>query len=73
MADISKRILYLGTWCWERSNGDWHRTDGPAFESDDGYVGWYLDNNHYDTVDEYLDANDYIDDEDKTLLKLKYG
>ena len=63
---------------WRHGSQEWyqngviHRTDGPAYEAADGYVSWHLNGNEYE-FEEWLEANDEIDDEDRTLLKLQYG
>lgn len=53
-------------------NANYHRIDGPAIEWENGEVGWWLDGMLYDLSD-YLDANHYITNEEKTLLVLKYS
>jgi|TARA_R110000851_G_scaffold307160_1_gene465626 hypothetical protein len=53
-------------------NGYHHRIDGPATEWGDGGKSWYLRNICY-TFDEWLIANAEISEEEKVMLKLKYG
>jgi hypothetical protein len=48
-----------------------HRDDGPAVEYANGRKFWYLNNKHL-TFDEWLYEVD-ISDEDKVMMKLKYG
>jgi hypothetical protein len=57
------------TWCL---HGNLHRVDGPAVERADGSKSWVLNSNHY-TFDDWLEANIYISDEEKVMLKLTYG
>jgi hypothetical protein len=63
----------------ERTNGDrvwcqhgmWHRDDGPAIEYADGRKSWYLHDIRL-SFDKWLDKVD-ISDEDRVMMKLKYG
>jgi hypothetical protein len=48
-----------------------HRDDGPAMELACGSKYWYL-NNRSISFDEWLDRSD-MSDEDKVMMKLKYG
>jgi hypothetical protein len=48
-----------------------HRANGPAIEYACGYKEWYL-NNRYLLFDDWLDEVN-ISDEDKVMMKLKYG
>jgi hypothetical protein len=64
-------ITSVGERRWFDSNGQFHRVDGPAIEWPDGYNWWYL-HDHKLTFDEWLDQVD-ISDEDKVMMKLKYG
>jgi hypothetical protein len=48
-----------------------HRTDGPAVEWANGTNEWYL-NDQRMSFEEWLDQVD-ISDEDKVMMKLKYG
>lgn len=60
-----------GTKMWYL-NGERHREDGPAIIWFNGDAWWFW----YDVempFDEWLEKNIQISDEDKTLLKLKYG
>jgi hypothetical protein len=54
-------------------NGKRHRVDGPAIEYIDGIKHWLLDGNYYYTFDEWLEANYFISEEEKLMLKLQYG
>lgn len=56
---------------WYKHN-QLHREDGPAVEFANGKIEWYLNYQQYDNFEEYYDAHPG-DDEDKNLLKLKYG
>jgi hypothetical protein len=56
-------------WCM---NGILHRTDGPAFEYPDGRKSWYLHNKSL-SLDDWLDQNPNMTDEEKVMMKLKYG
>ena len=49
-----------------------HRNDGPAIQDRLGREYWYFRDTEY-SFDDWLKANDEIDEQDKTLLKLKYG
>jgi hypothetical protein len=50
----------------------YHRVDGPAIEYTDGVKWWRLNGYHY-TFDNWLEANNYISEEEKVMLKLTYG
>jgi hypothetical protein len=54
---------------WQRGNR--HRTDGPAIIYARGTKQWWL-NDYYMSFDRWLDKVD-ISDEDKVMMKLKYG
>jgi hypothetical protein len=56
-------------WCIE---GRIHRTDGPAAEFPNGRVAWYLNGDGL-TFKEWLDKNTALTDEEKVMMKLKYG
>jgi|TARA_R110000850_G_scaffold274483_1_gene412009 hypothetical protein len=56
-------------WC---QFGNTHRTDGPAIEHADGNVEFRLRGKYY-TFDEWLEANTEISDEEKVMMKLRYG
>ena len=63
--DIDDDIFYI-------KDGKIHREDGPAvFER--GIEEWWLDGQCFSTFDQWLEMNDQISDEDRTLLKLEYG
>jgi hypothetical protein len=53
-------------------NGIRHRVDGPAAEWADGTKRWWLDGVDY-SFDNWLEANTYISEEEKVMLKLTYG
>jgi hypothetical protein len=53
-------------------NGELHRADGPAVEYPDGFKWWYLNDRRY-KFDDWLEANKFISDEEKVMLKLTYG
>jgi hypothetical protein len=53
-------------------NGDLHRVDGPACEYAYGRKEWWLNDEMYD-FDDWLEANTYISEEEKVMLKLQYG
>jgi hypothetical protein len=53
-------------------NGKCHRVDGPACEWANGDKEWCLDNGYYE-FDDWLEANTYISEEEKLMLKLQYG
>jgi hypothetical protein len=55
-------------WC---QHGMWHRADGPAIEYADGRKSWYLHDIRL-SFDKWLDKVD-ISDEDRVMMKLKYG
>jgi hypothetical protein len=57
---------------WWILAGKIHRIDGPAVEWQDGDFEWYLDNNKL-TLDEWLAQNQTLNDEEKIMMKLKYG
>lgn len=58
-------------WYW---HGILHRKDGPAiiYPETNG-LQWWLHSSQYESFEKWLKANNEIDEEDKTLLKLEYG
>jgi hypothetical protein len=52
--------------------GNLHRVDGPAIEAVDGYKIWCLNGKYY-TFDDWVEANNFISEEEKVMLKLIYG
>jgi hypothetical protein len=56
-------------WCL---HGKVHRVDGPAIEYANGTKEWRLNGKFYD-FDDWLEANYFISDEEKLMLKLTYG
>jgi hypothetical protein len=55
-------------------NGKCHRVDGPAIEYADGYKEWCLHGAHYySDFDGWLEANTFISEEEKLMLKLTHG
>jgi hypothetical protein len=65
-------IQRIGGEKWWILNGKLHRVDGPAIEHLRGYKEWWLDNGRY-SFDDWLEANNYISEEEKLMLKLQYG
>jgi hypothetical protein len=61
----------MGTKHWYL-HGQHHRVDGPAVVFEDGEKTWFLNSNYY-TFDEWLEANIFISEEEKVMLKLQYG
>ena len=57
---------------WYNENGDVHREDGPAIVYPSGDVEWYLYADECDTFEEWLEYTP-ISDEDKMMLRLRYG
>jgi hypothetical protein len=57
---------------WWYLNGKRHRVDGPACEYAYGFKSWYLDGENYN-FDNWLEANNFISEEEKVMLKLIYG
>jgi hypothetical protein len=57
---------------WWVLNGEHHRTDGPAIEYMSGNVEFRLRGEYY-TFDEWLIANTEISEEEKVMMKLRYG
>jgi hypothetical protein len=53
-------------------NGKTHREYGPAIEGTDGSKMWCLYGKYY-TFDRWLEANKYISEEEKLMLKLIHG
>lgn len=43
MSESTMTIDFLGNKFWRNSLGQYHRTDGPAVEWEDGYKAWYVD------------------------------
>jgi hypothetical protein len=68
--DVPAVILSDGYQAWYQ-HGLRHRDNGPAIEWPDGEKSWYL-NNRYLLFDDWLDEVN-ISDEDKVMMKLKYG
>jgi hypothetical protein len=56
-------------WC---QYGRTHRTDGPAIVYANGYIEFRLRGRYY-TFDEWLEANTEISEEEKVMMKLRYG
>jgi hypothetical protein len=57
---------------WWFLNGEHHRTDGPAVECMDGSTQWWLHDDAL-TFEEWLIANTEISEEEKVMMKLRYG
>jgi hypothetical protein len=63
---------------WENGHKEWwlngkrHRVDGPAIEFVDGTKYWYLNGNYYE-FDDWLEANMFISEEEKVMMKLIHG
>jgi hypothetical protein len=53
-------------------NNKYHRADGPAVVYADGHKSWWLNGENY-KFDRWLEANTYISEEEKLMLKLTYG
>jgi hypothetical protein len=53
-------------------NNKIHRIDGPAVELADGSARWWLNSVEL-TFDDWLDNNLELTDEEKVMMKLKYG
>jgi hypothetical protein len=53
-------------------HGRYHRVDGPAIEYGCGDKLWWLNGDSY-TFDGWLEANKFISEEEKLMLKLIYG
>jgi hypothetical protein len=54
-------------------NDNRHRVDGPAVVFASGRKEWWLNSKYYYTFDKWLEANTYISEEGKVMLKLQYG
>lgn len=50
-----------------------HRIDGPTLRYPNGSYEWYLKGFCYASFDEWLKDNHYVTDEEKIMLKLRYG
>jgi hypothetical protein len=50
-----------------------HRENGPAIERNDGGIEWYLEGSRYFNLNDYLEANHYISNDKKVLLKLTFS
>lgn len=72
MSKPNRIVSNNGTVWWQISDHVTHREDGPAVEWTDGDV-WWVWHGQTMSLDKWLEVNDKIDEEDKTLLKLKYG
>jgi hypothetical protein len=64
-------IRECGQMQW-RQKGKYHRTDGPAGIYNDGTFAWCLDGIGL-TFEQWLEATTGLSDEEKVMLKLKYG
>tara|TARA_R110000851_G_scaffold207018_1_gene359025 strand:+ start:200 stop:490 length:291 start_codon:yes stop_codon:yes gene_type:complete len=58
------RVWYL--------HGERHRTDGPAVEYEDGNKLWWLNGKVY-SFDNWLEQTTGLADDEKVMLKLRYG
>jgi hypothetical protein len=61
-----------GSRFWYTEHRQLHRADGPAIEHADGSRSWWL----YDrgmTFDRWLEQTTGLTDEEKVMMKLKYG
>lgn len=67
-------IYVLEKHTWSPFSGYWHREDGPAQElvSNSQAVSWWWKDTGY-SFDEWLKVNDVLSDEEKLMLKLRYG
>jgi hypothetical protein len=54
-------------------NGNIQREDGPAVEYDSGEVDWWLNGKYYYELNDWLKDNHTLTDEEKVMMKLKYG
>ena len=69
--DDGPAIMYAsGTKEWWQ-HGECHRDNGPAIEYANGHKEWWL-NDRYLSFNQWLDQAN-ISDEDKVMMKLKYG
>jgi hypothetical protein len=57
---------------WRLPNDNLHRVGGPAIEYTDGHKSWWLTGENY-KFDAWLEANIYISEEEKVMMKLIYG
>ena len=57
---------------WRLPNSNIHRTDGPAVEWENGGKQWRLYGESM-SFDEWLDQTTGLTDEEKVMMKLKYG
>jgi hypothetical protein len=57
---------------WWALHGNFHRKDGPAVEQFDGYNQWHLNGSCY-TFDKWLAKTTGLTNEEKVMMKLKYG
>jgi hypothetical protein len=64
-------IIYADGDCEWYQHGLRHRDNGPALEYASGSKSWYL-HGEYLSFEEWLDEVN-ISDEDKVMMKLKYG
>jgi hypothetical protein len=65
-------IVYVNGTKWWAMYGKRHRTDGPAIDNSDGHKEWYLNGYSY-TFDEWLKRTTGLTEEEKVMMKLKYG
>ena len=71
MIEYTVKVYDNGTKFWYL-NDKLHREDGPACEYANGDKFWYLNDNEL-SFDNWLDATTALCDEEKILMKLKYG
>jgi hypothetical protein len=63
---------------WAHGDKEWfqhgkiHRDDGPAIEDANGDKYWWLADERF-TFDEWLNRTTGLTDEDKVMMKLRYG
>ena len=53
--------------------GAYHRIDGPAIYGGNQPTEWWLYGNYFKTMNEWLEANDQLDENEKLIFKLQYG
>jgi len=53
--------------------GIYHRIDGPAIYGGNKPEEWWLYGSYFETMNEWLEANDHLDENEKLIFKLQYS
>ena len=73
-AELQPDGSYINEWgniLYFDESGGYHRAEGPAIFTTEGHIYWWLNDTQY-TFNEWLKLST-ISDEDKMMLRLRYG